>query len=178
MVSCVTPILARTCNAHAASGHAPCQACARHARSLRMIITGRRTLVYIECAVFPSCYSHYSQDALQDMETRYRQRYLDLMLNPSTSHVHMPHVACAWHSPRTSHDLNPVTCLTRGRFCACPTLRRAQAPGWANCISFPFPPTVGTRGIFLTRTRIINFIRRFLDMRGFLEVSVWATFHS
>jgi len=47
---------------------------------------------------------------LQDKETRYRQRYLDLILNR------------------------------------------------------------GTRDIFLTRTKIINFVRRFLDMEGFLEV--------
>jgi len=47
---------------------------------------------------------------LVDKETRYRQRYLDLILNPTT------------------------------------------------------------RTIFMTRTKIINFVRRFLDMHGFLEV--------
>jgi len=47
---------------------------------------------------------------LTDKETRYRQRYLDLIMNP------------------------------------------------------------GTRSNFITRTRIINFLRRFLDMHGFLEV--------
>ena len=28
----------------------------------------------------------------------------------------------------------------------------------------------GTRDIFLTRSKIINFVRRFLDKEGFLEV--------
>merc|ERR1719327_1879511 len=47
---------------------------------------------------------------LTNVETRYRQRYLDLILNPTT------------------------------------------------------------RDIFVTRTKIINFVRRYLDMHGFLEV--------
>jgi len=47
---------------------------------------------------------------LVDKETRYRQRYLDLIMNPNT------------------------------------------------------------REIFITRTKIVNFVRRFLDMQGFLEV--------
>lgn len=49
-------------------------------------------------------------DGLKDQEARYRQRYLDLMLNPKT------------------------------------------------------------RDVFATRSKIINYIRRFLDERGFLEV--------
>jgi len=72
-----------------------------------------------ELSIFPSSMQLLSpclhmlpkrEQGLQDKETRFRQRYLDLMLNP------------------------------------------------------------GTRDVFCTRAKIVNYIRRFLDSRGFLEV--------
>jgi hypothetical protein len=83
---------------------------------------------------------------LVDKETRFRQRYLDLMLNDDVRSV---------AAARPASDE-----LFRS-----PKLR----PHRLSSTFLPSPPQQ-VRVTFQKRAQIINYIRRFLDERGFLEV--------
>lgn len=74
--------------------------------------SGERSIMPTKCVLLSPCFHMLPSKfaGLKDKETRYRQRYIDIMLNPTTRHV------------------------------------------------------------FNVRSQIINYVRRFLDARGFLEV--------
>jgi lysyl-tRNA synthetase class 2 len=113
---------------------------------------------------------HYG---LKDQELRYRQRYLDLMMNE-----HVCHVSCAMS--RRSKNVDCIVLADKGLGCA---IKIGLGSDWlAGCVRASLAALIrcGIHAANLaqwqvaktlqTRTAIIKYLRKFLDDQGFLEV--------
>lgn len=97
---------------------------------------------------------------LKDQETRYRQRYLDLIVNPDVQ-------VGAAGLPRKPWQRQQERSMEPGVGRRVPRFAQAVAPSLAAACRSCLPTQ---QDIFRTRTKIIAGVRRFLDDRGFLEV--------
>ena len=94
---------------------------------------------------------------LEDVELRYRQRYVDLFMNTGRT------VAQMEHGPAPSLADNPDAGAPDA-----PAWSEENKPGDPQPLHEAPPPNV--REVFVKRALILRSIRRFFDERGFLEV--------
>jgi len=87
---------------------------------------------------------------LEDVELRYRQRYVDLFMNTGQS------------AKQTEHGPAPVTANDPDAAVVPPT---GLAP-----IALPEPAPPNVREVFVKRAQILRALRTFFDSRGYLEV--------
>jgi lysyl-tRNA synthetase class 2 len=125
----------------------------------------------LSACLHPMPHLHYG---LKDQELRYRQRYLDLMMNE-----HVCHVSCVMS--RGSRKVDCIVLFWRTRVWAAQWIWLGS--DWlAGCAHASLAALIGcgTHAADLaqwqvaktlqTRTAIIKYLRKFLDDQGFLEV--------
>lgn len=119
---------------------------------------------------------------LKDQETRYRQRYLDLIVNPEVQ-VSACGTAGQWDERRPPPAVERAGADDGAALEGCAGgWRRGRVPSRpAAAAAAPLPqptppppppcaPSPDPQDIFRVRSKIIAGVRRFLDDRGFLEV--------
>ena len=98
---------------------------------------------------------------LEDIELRYRQRYVDLIVNSCTREPSTP-----------SSERTPTNAVIPGaaRSAESKDTEGARPPTTANPISNTAPAPPNVRETFIKRAHILRSIRNFFDARGYLEV--------
>jgi lysyl-tRNA synthetase class 2 len=98
---------------------------------------------------------------LEDIELRYRQRYVDLIVNSCTREPSTP-----------SSERTPTNAVIPGaaRSAESKDTEGARPPTTANPISTTAPAPPNVRETFIKRAHILRSIRNFFDARGYLEV--------
>ena len=98
---------------------------------------------------------------LEDIELRYRQRYVDLIVNSCTREPSTP-----------SSERTPTNAVipSAARSAESKDTEGARPPTTANPISNTAPAPPNVRETFIKRAHILRSIRHFFDARGYLEV--------
>ncbi len=102
---------------------------------------------------------------LEDVELRYRQRYVDLIMNSGTSSKQQEHGPA---SPQPSEVIPPLPNPVILSAAKNPSIPPAEPEASAETTTAPEPRNV--REVFVKRAAILRSIRKFFDERGYLEV--------